>query len=377
MFRARLSFAFVTAAVATSCAAKKPIAPPGDQKPRTGLEKRHHVLHMDPVRFVADPTGKVRVEEVDVGNEFAKAEKLYAAKEYRAALKIYDAIANETTNVANKLRAIYNAGLCFEGLKRCHDAVTRYADVTRLAPKSPESRDADVRRVVCLKTIKRWRDAADAIETVLKRSDFEAADRIELAMWRGVAFIHLRDLDEATRILRRALDKFDEHAKYERLDKAVAAETLFWLGEIYYRRFFAVLLDDPKTELNTSMLDKARALYQARDEYLRAIERGDVYWSAAAAHRIATLYEKLREHVLAIPIPRELNESQAELYVSELARHKIIEPLIGKATHAHEQVLKLAERMSFDSEHVRKSRAAIERLKRLVLKSPVAPPVKP
>ena len=154
--------------------------------------------------------------------------------------------------------------------------------------------------------------------------------------------------------------------------KATAAEAAFNLAESKRRRYEGVQLALPKDRLARQLPEKTRALLQARDEYVAAIQYKEATWAANAAVRIGQLYEHFVDALEILPQPEDLTPGAMAHYQSEMQRR--LNPLRHQAFQAYTQVLLLSERVGVESEYVDMARVRVSVLEPLLAAQVLASP---
>jgi hypothetical protein len=229
---------------------------------------------------------------------------------------------------------------------------------------------------MCLSKLGKWREVADTFWQVRQLGGLAVMDEIEARVGMGVAFFMQDDYDTAEKELLAMLSFYDVKSKEEFLPATYwIGQARFYLGEINARRFELYKIDggpdnDPdkwKDKVGQELEEKCQLLLRAQNNLIRAIRAGHAGWATAAGFRIGSLYEKLYDDMIAVPVPPGLNDEAREVYINLL--HERIAVLVTKAIQIYERSLELAERVGEKNEWVERTAAALERMKALALKS--------
>jgi hypothetical protein len=106
---------------------------------------------------------------------------------------------------------------------------------------------------------------------------------------------------------------------------------------------------------------------RAQNNFIRAIRVGHTGWATAAGYRIGSLYERMYDDVLKVPVPQGLSEGGKEFYQNEV--RKKVGVLVSKAIKIYEQSLEMAGRVNEKNEWVERTSKSLERMKSLYMDS--------
>lgn len=356
-----MSLAWLTLAVAAAaCRTPAPVR-------STVLPKKPpvQVLQMEGVTLRATPGGKVVAEFRDATSIFEEGDRLFREKKFAAALGEWDRLL--ALHPQSKYRVVvhYNTGLALEKLERFDAALERYRRVVEEVPRTRDAIDAQFRAAECLVRLKRHREVADLFTQLLLRDDLKPADAFEARVRKGTAHAQLHEEDEAERTLLRAARYHAEAAKIDAVyDPSLLAQTFYYLGEVARRRMENAPLRLPQAQIEVDLNAKGHLLLTAQARFLRAIRTADSEWAPASGHQLGILYEVFHDHIMAAPVPPELNAHERGVYVDEL--RKKVRPLIRKAIAIYERNLSLAARLGGRSPWAEKTRARMDRLRALL-----------
>ncbi|MBI2897985.1 MAG: tetratricopeptide repeat protein [Deltaproteobacteria bacterium] len=322
-------------------------------------------VEMDPIRVEAqrDASGALRLTAYDAQSLFAAAGHDLAAGNCRRAVELYDRIAEQFPESRFVSASLYNAGLCLEDLHRDPQAVQRYTSLQSRLPDSPDIKDSLYRMGGCLERLGRWREAIATFDRALAREDLTGDERLEAMARRGAATFELGELVAAEQQMRDALLYYRHGSGAEPIQTDFfAAEAQYYLGEVLRIRFEAVRFTPMEAEMRRELEEKCQLLLDAQAAYILAIRVTNPHWAAAAGYRIGNLFSTLYDHIVAAPVPPELDAEQREIYFDELRRQ--VRPLVDKAVRVWERTMAMGARTGLgDNEWVERTRQGLERLR--------------
>lgn len=339
-----------------------------------------------PAEMVFDPIvirGDVALEKLNDEELFAAGSSAYAAQDFVQAARFFDRIADFHPASRHFRQAVYNAGLAHERTRNWIEALERFSSLSNPKDGTGDSLDAAFRTAEVLYHLERFDEAAALLETIGRRDNLSWNRRIEAQVQQGVCELEGGQSDKAETTLRRALGAYQALEDKDEVDDYFPAQGQFFLGEIFRLHYQSVTLDANKSvdDLSKDLELKSELLLSAQGHYLRAIRMGNGYWATAAGSQIGWLYEDLYDHMVASPVPKELNPEEAGVYRQELK--KKIRVLITKAINIYERTLETAERIGSSSPFVERTRESLKKVKDLLVagsedeEAPPPPPTPP
>lgn len=330
-------------------------------------------VHMEPVvvHAAADPLtgldGYDAKQLLDLGNdEFEKTA-------YDRALKFYDKLVDEFPESEHAVLALYNTGLCFERLEEHEQAALRYQRVIDEHAGSKSHKDALFRKAFMMGKLERWVEVADTFWAIRQLDGLNTMDELEARVGQGVGMFMQGDYPTAEFEFRSALNFHREKSKSEFLPAEYwVGQSRFYLGEIYAREMEQIALSAPSGDhddwveaMGKELEKKCELLLRAQNNFIRAIRVGHHGWATAAGYRIGSLYERLHDDMVKVPVPPDLTEEQREIYRHEVKER--VRVLVMKAMKVYQMSLEMAERVGQKNEWVDKTTASLERMKALYL----------
>ena len=324
-------------------------------------------IELDPIVVTAGQE-RSELEGKTDGQLFDDGAVYFRAQKYQDAARHFDRLASAFPSSPQLGPALYNAGLAHQRLGHFQEALDRFVELIRREPGGRDGIDAQFQASLCEYKLTKKLEAAARLHALSARPGLLPQRKGEALVQEGVCRFEVGARSDGERLFREALKLFDEPSARESIDAALPAQAEFWLGEVY-RSYFAEVKLDPvsmdQDKLAEQLESKAQFLLSAQGHYLRAIRRGDGEWATASGYKIGELYEKFHDELVAAPLPAGLDAGQAALYRDEL-RGKV-KVLVGKAIRIYEQTLATAVRVGASNAYVDRARAALDRVKKLLL----------
>jgi len=329
------------------------------------------------VRSETDPlTG---LDGYDASQLLDRGNQLYSAGDHARAAQVFEKLLSTFPDSELVPSALYNAGLAYEGLGDFAKALERFEAVVTGHPESSSMKDALFRSVFCLAKLERWKEVADRFWAIRQRADLSVMDEIEARVGMGVGLFMQNDYATAEKEFMSAVRFHEEKSKQEFLPADYhVGQARFYLGEIAAREFEAVELsvadvNQPGWEemMGERLEEKCELLMRAQNNFIRTIRAGHAGWATAAGYRIGSLYERLYDDVLKVPVPPGLSEEGKEYYLGEV--QKKVGVLVSKAIKIYEQSLEMATRVGEKNEWVERTSKSLERMKSLYLTAMAEP----
>lgn len=300
-------------------------------------------------------------DDQDIFHAASEAERAGEPTEARA---LYERLLREmpTSPLADASR--FNLGLSLEHEHQWAAAAEAYRPIVdKPVPAEADDRrtwiDAHFRRAACAAKIGEWGETRRLFEKVLVTRDLRLDDKIEAMLGRGIALEEVGEPFDAELAFSEVLH--DTRDTQDGTLRSFAAEAAFHSADIARKRFAAVRLEFPTEKLGKLLDTKCEELMVAQGRYIRAIRYGDAYTVAAAGNRIGSMYEDLYAELLGLEVPADLSPEQVEVYKDEV-KHRV-KVLAEKAIRIYERTALIGRRTDTASEWVKKSEAALAKLK--------------
>ena len=367
----RVGAALLAAAVGSGCAATPTaeVVSAPSAVPATAPSK----VKMDPMLIQSGSDDLTGLDGYDAQQLLEVGNQRYADAKYDEAVKVYDRLLSAFADSDLVPSAVYNKGLAFEQLAEHEAAYEAFDKVVKDHPHAPSHKQAQFRVAFNLGKLERWQGVADAFWAIRQRSDKTPMDELEARVGQGVAMFMLGDYSTAEREFMSALRFHDKQSKLQYLPAEYwVGQSRFYLGEINARAFEKVALVPPndgndawESEMSKALEEKCQFLLRAQNNFIRTIRVGHSGWATAAGYRIGSMYEKLYDALVGLPVPPSLTE-EAETVYREGVRERV-SVLVMKAIKVYESSLQMARRVGEKNEWVDKTTRQLERMKNLYL----------
>ncbi|MCA9549775.1 MAG: tetratricopeptide repeat protein [Myxococcales bacterium] len=337
----------------------------GDQGPER--------VQMDPIVVHTEKDPLTGLEGYDAEQLMELGRQQMAAEAWDRAISVFDKLIAEFPDSGYVVPALYNTGLCYEHLAEWAQATDRYQRIIDGYPGTESFRDAHFRKALMLGKQERWEDVANTFWAIRQLEGLTTMDELEARVGQGVGMFMQGDFATAEAEFRGALTFYEDKKKTEFLPAEYwVGQSRFYLGEIYAREMEAIKLSAPSGPeadwvemMGKDLEKKCDLLLRAQNNFIRTIRVGHHGWATAAGFRIGSLYERLYDDLIKVPVPPELSEEQQGVYREELKKR--VEVLVTKAIKVYEMSLEMAERIGQKNEWVDKTSKSLERMKQLYL----------
>lgn len=341
-------------------------------RPRQPAAPSATVLEMEPIKVEAVRTDHgVEVRAYDASDLFEQAAEANAAGRFTEAGERYRVLLRDFPGSPLAPAALFNLGRVTFDLGEHEEAAQLFEEFVRRYPDGTDARDALFLRGVSLAKCERWDASQRVFEALLERDDLTPDDRVEAMARRGVARLRQGDLDDAEQKLRLVFvyrDRLEGQAEARLETDYYLAFAQLHLAEVAHQRSNQTALRWPEAQMSRDLEQKAALLLLARRRYIDAVRYGSADIAQLAAYRIGSLFQEFYDAVMAVPPPRGLEaegqQEKRDIYFEEL--RKKLRVVLEKSLRGHEHNIELFERLGVESEWVAKSRAAIDRLRRLL-----------
>jgi tetratricopeptide (TPR) repeat protein len=330
-------------------------------------------VRMEPIliRSEADPlTG---LDGYDAAALLELANQLVEKGEADRGLLVYQRLIETFPDSELVPSALYNEGLAYERLAEWEKALGRYTLILEKHAQSGSHRDAYFRTAFVYGKLSRWKEVADTFWQIRQLGDLSTMDELEARVGMGVGMFMQEDYATAEHEFMRAVRFYEEKQKEEYLPADYfIGQSRFYLGEIYAREFERLVLSTPNVDeddwaemMGKELEEKCELLLRAQHNFIRTIRVGHTGWATAAGFRIGSLYERLYDDLLQVPVPPSLSDDGRKFYLDEL--RKKVSVLVMKAIQVYERSLEMAHRVGEKNEWVERTSKSLERMKSLAL----------
>ncbi len=332
-------------------------------------------VEMDPVVVVRAKDPLIGLDGYDAKQLLELSTKLYHEEEYARSLLVLERFHTLFSDSALAPQAAYQRGLAHEALERYEEALPAYQVIMENFPEAPVFNDAHFRAAVCLGKLSRWEEVSSLFTRIRQFEGLSTMDELEARVGLGVSLFMQAAYTRAEGAFQAAVFFYEDQEKQEYIPgEYFLGQSRFYLGEIYARAFEAKRLSHPHAgdkdwaeTMGVELEEKCQALLRAQNNFIRAIRVGHAGWATAAGYRIGSLYERLYDDLMKLPVPAELDEESAQYYRQQVWER--VSVLVVKAIKIYEQSLQMAERTGQDNEWVQRASKSLDRMKHLYLES--------
>lgn len=350
-----------------------------------------HVISMERMEILGAPNGFEDLASYDASTLLEQGQGQFQIGAYDQAVKAYARLITEFPNSSFAPLAHYNAGLAYEQLEAWVEAVGHYQAIIRDYQFRDLHKDSYFRIATAQAKVKNWKAVIDAFTQL--RTAFHGVllpmEEIESRVGLGVGQFMLGDVSEAEHTFLAALRYYDKQTEKEDLPvEYFIAQARFYLGESEASLFEAVVLVTPEelaaavpistssmavdnsttppdntlwtTRVAARLETKCEHLLRAQNQFIRAVRVGHQGWATAAGYRVGSMYERLFDELLAVPVPPELAPDVVEIYQEELRER--IAVLVRKATQVYRMNQAMANRVGVHNEWVERTEKALKRM---------------
>jgi hypothetical protein len=289
------------------------------------------------------------------------AAKLARAARWGEAAAAYErAYALEPEGAAGD-QALWGAADAHDRANALEPALSRYELLARRTPSTPRGREAMLRATRLLVFLGRFQPAGLYAERLLKNADqLGDFDRIAVLSARSLALIERGEDQQASYFIEKGRDIIDAR----QLDAAGRvprdlAQLYYALGESRRVRAERVVFQPLPPNFGAVLEQRCQLLLDAQSAYSDSMRAYDAHWSAMAGFRIAELYQKLHQDLLAVQPPANADtERKRQLFEGAVRTRYAI--LLTKAKAMAEHTLVMADRTGEHSEWVERTRQALK-----------------
>ena len=316
---------------------------------------------MGVVRIEADPSGVLPGRFWDAFSLFEEAGRAYDGNDFAKAESLYARIPAEFADSDLVAPATFNRGLALERLQRPAEAEALYESLLAGHPGAVHADEVVFRIGACQEARGNWDAAARTYGVRARALALAPLREAEAEVRRGVALYHLARGDEAIDALRGGLASFRKlRLNPVRVPEDVIGEGYFTLGEIYRGRSEAVSLDVPEDRQARALDSRSELLLLARAQYTQAIRSYTATWMTAALCRIGEGYEAFWSAAMAAPLPDGLTLAETTEYKKKM--EKEMAPVLHNAVAAHRRNVNLSTELGISNAWTQTSRLKLQSL---------------
>ena len=309
-------------------------------------------------RIVVTPTTTLTLAEL-----FAEARAAADRGDFAGAALRFDRVAELEPNGELAPEALFLAGEAHGLLGDQPGALKRYEAVSDRFPSHPRAGDAAIRCVRLLSYTEQW----DWVGRLADRALEHAAELkpLQLVMaYAGKALASVSQGDDVRASV--FVERGREIVERDGLDLAgrlpsEVAPLYFALGEVARERSERIHLE-PTASFPSLLEARCQLILDAQRSYSDTWRAYDSYWSTLAGFRLAEMYEKLHQEVMAMtPPPTADTDARRQLYEGGMRLRYSV--LLEKARGMMEHTVAMAERTGERTAWVDRARESLATIK--------------
>jgi hypothetical protein len=289
------------------------------------------------------------------------AAALAKERRYREAAAAYDRAYRLEPEGAAGDQAVWGAAEAYDHSNDHEAALARFELYAKRQPDSPSGAAALVRATRLQVFLGRLQPAGLNADRLLRQLELltELA-QVSVYSAKALSLLEREDVQQASYFIEKGRELVDS----KRLDTATVihrdlAPLYFALGESRRIQAERIKLEPLPPNFGAVLEARCQLLLDAQSAYADAMRANDAHWSAIAGYRVAELYQKLHQELLAIKTPPSaVSERDKQLYEGAVRTRYAI--LLTKAKAMAEHTLTMATRTGENSEWVERTRQALK-----------------
>jgi tetratricopeptide (TPR) repeat protein len=243
---------------------------------------------------------------------FRRAKIYENAANFAQAIEAYEMVVNKYARAPEAKDALFNVGAIYALLGRHRDAAIsfeRHYAIYGAAATEPGH--------TLLRIAAQWEEAGDKGRAKQMFQSYaklpKATGQTPYATLRAAM---LSEGNERTRLLKLGLKQYEKVT--DQTDPGVLASLRFELTELDRARYMRTGLPSDLKRAARVLQQKAESLKKLEAAYTWVVEAGDPEIAVGALYRIGEAYAVFADMLYNAPVPKELNEEEAEIYKMEL-----------------------------------------------------------
>lgn len=310
--------------------------------------------------------GDPEIEVYDAGALFEEGGQHLDNDRFAEGAKSYARIAELFPDSPYVPPAIFNAGLCYEGLGRFADAADHYRRVAEGFSDNKVAKNALLRWGSVSAELGRWPASIEIFDRTLKRNDLNLSERVESMSRRALASFEIGDLQVADAGFRDTLTFYQQHKEEERLESNFfVAMAQFYEAHIAHKKLREMPLRLPQKQLEEDVQALAKQFSVANGRYVETIRLKHPLWASAAGYHVGALYREMYDALVKAPLPPEINDEFKKLVYGETLKGNL-RTLLEKARGVLEKNIEMGDRVGIKNGWLEKSSEQLEEISKLL-----------
>jgi tetratricopeptide (TPR) repeat protein len=336
--------ALLALVVVTACATSKGGETPGARAP----------TQIDLPRVVVTPSRTLTLDEM-----FTEAERDATRGEHEKAAAAFDRVAELEPQGPLAAESLFRAGDAHDALGHHEAAVKRYRAVVDRHAGHARARPAALRSVRLLAYLEDFAWAGRYADRLLAEPDLRPFEAVVAHGGKALSFVAEGDDVRASAFVERGRDVVER----EGLDLAGRlpvdlAPLYFALGEVQRLRAERIHFVPVPPDFPVVLEQRCQLILDAQRAYSDTWRAYDAHWSTLAGFRLAEMYEKLHQELMAIPAP-EAADTTTRRDLFEGAMRLRYSVLLEKARTMMEHTVTMADREKQRSPWVERAKQSL------------------
>jgi len=334
---------------------------------KTVSEGPSEIVDMEPIFIVlTDKDGKEEVGDFDSQELFDRALRAYEEGKLSEALAMFEMLATEAIDPANKAIGWTHVALCQLGLRNMGSALEALDKADPLVQTTEGKRQATLIRMQALAKSGKWKQVRE-LGAPLLGAEIPGVVRAQALMLTGMSYKVEGDLVKALKHLEDSTRIFMSEVPFEKqFRNRGLAQALNKTADIYRLLLEKIRLHLPVERMQVDIHDKLAIYRKAEAAYQDAARVRDPYWSPRAGFRMGRLRESFAMDILHAEHPTDLSPEEQAEFDADLSK-KVIEYLeIAKAIY--EETIRMVETQGFPEKWKKRAVLRIEAIDEMTKK---------
>ena len=326
------------------------IADPG---PRAGAlgetsDNAPNVIDLDTIRIQVvrkGPGADAELTSVATTDLFNQAVDANKNGEGSRAIGLFRQLVTEFPESQFAALSLFNIAAIYDGRNDLAATLGTLSELNEKYPDSRKSVEGHLYMVALLTERDRYAEALINVEQLLARRNVSYVEQVEALARKGYVQIELGQLDVADATLQQAITAWKQIPKLE--DPYFIAMAFYYRAEIVHRKFAALPVRLPDTQLRKDLDAKEVLASTAYDRWKQALGFRHAYWATASGYQMSQIFVEFWKATITAPFPTSMNVAARERYVKEV--HARVREHLEKALSGHQMNVELAAAYGVDT----------------------------
>ncbi|MBP9087734.1 MAG: hypothetical protein KBG15_16545 [Kofleriaceae bacterium] len=317
-----------------------------DPAPRTGTlgdtsEAAPKVIDLDTIRIQVvrkGPGGDAELTSVATTDLFNQAVDASKNSESSRAIGLFRQLVTEFPESQFAALSLFNIAAIYDGRSELAATLGTLIELNEKYPDSRKSIEGHLYMVALLTERDRYVEALTSVDQLLLRRNVSYIEQVEALARKGYVQIELGQLDSADATLQQAITAWKQIPRLE--DPYFIAMAFYYRAEIVHRKFAALPVRLPDTQLRKDLDAKEVLASAAYDRWKLALGFRQAYWATASGYQMSQIFVEFWKATVTAPFPTAMNVAARPQYVKEV--HGRVREHLEKALNGHQMNVELA-----------------------------------